>query len=150
MKMIKLDKKEIAELLKRPEEFIRADSAKYLKEHKEVVIKKLFTPENKLFKNIFRNVHLYQAGYIENLFVEAIEIMTYLRYPDYEGVPGAVKAEIRYRKIICPGDALELTVKTVREHKKSKLVFFSGIIFNQKGERIAEAPFIIGTPNIKT
>lgn len=147
--MIKLDKQQIVELLKRPEELVMADSAKFLKEHKELALKKIMSPDNMLFAYNYRNVHLYQAGYIENLFVEAIEIMTYLFYPDYDGTPGMVKIKTEYRKIILPGDTLELTLKKIRVYKKFKLVIFSGVIFNQKGERIAEAPYIIGTPNIK-
>ena len=138
-----LDKKQIRELLKLPDEYIVIDRAVYDPGYPDdLKVLKFLTKDDIDFKSHISDYPVYPDYAIAKILNQGIRLLVRLLYPDLEGIPAAMIEHTKLRGQLYPNDQISVLIKKWQE--RTRIAKFEIGIENQKGMIVYEST-IYGT-----
>lgn len=138
-----LERKQIGQLLKLPEEYIVIDKAIYDTDYPDdLKVLKLLAKDDIDFKSHISDYPVYPDYAIGKILNQGIRLLVRLLYPDLEGIPAAMIEHIKLRGQLYPNDQISVLIKKWQE--RTRIAKFEIGIENQRGVIVYEST-IYGT-----
>lgn len=138
-----LDRKQIGQLLKLPEEYVIIDKAIYDPNYpNDLRTLKFLSKDDIDFKSHISDYLVYPDYAIGKILNQGIRLLVRLLYPDLEGIPVAMIEHIKLRGQLYPNDQINVLIKKWQE--RTRIAKFEIGIENQKGMIVYEST-IYGT-----
>ena len=138
-----LDRKQIGQLLKLPEEYVVVDKAIYDPNYpNDLRTLKFLSKDDIDFKSHISDYLVYPDYAIGKILNQGIRLLVRLLYPDLEGIPVAMIEHIKLRGQLYPNDQINVLIKKWQE--RTRIAKFEIGIENQKGMIVYEST-IYGT-----
>ena len=138
-----LDRKQIGNLLKLPEEYIVIDKAIYDQDYpNDLKVSKFLTKDDIDFKSHIPDHLVYPDYAIGKIVNQGIRLLVYLLYPNLKDIPVGMIEHIKLRGQLYPNDQMNILIK--RWQDRSKIAKFEIGIENQRGMLVYEST-VFGT-----
>lgn len=138
-----LNRKQIGERLKLPEEYIVIDEAIYDSDYpNDLKVLKSLARDDPDFATHIPDYPVYPDYAIGKIINQGIRLLIYLLYPDLRDIPVGMIERIKLRGLLYPNDRIKVFIKKWQE--RSKIAKFEIGIENQSGVIVYEST-IYGT-----
>jgi 3-hydroxymyristoyl/3-hydroxydecanoyl-(acyl carrier protein) dehydratase len=136
-------RKEIAQFLKLPEEYVVIDEAIYDPEYpNDLRVLKSLAKDDAEFKSHISEYPIYPDYAIGKIINQAIRLLVRVLYPDIKDIPAAIIERIKLRGQLYPNDQINMLIK--KWQNRGKIAKFEIGIENQRGAIVDEST-IYGT-----
>jgi 3-hydroxymyristoyl/3-hydroxydecanoyl-(acyl carrier protein) dehydratase len=141
--LVDLQRKQIGQLLKLPEEYIVIDKAIYDKSYpNDLRALKFLAKDDIDFRSHIPDYPVYPDYAIGKILNQGIRLLVALLYPDLKDIPAAMIEHIKLRGQLYPDDQISVMIK--KWQNRATIARFETAIENQKGMIMYEST-IFGT-----